>query len=394
MRILYHHRTQGEEPESVHIAAIVCALRGLGHAVDIVGPSRIPAPGAAARTHFLGGLKRCTPRAIVEWAQVLYNGVSLGKLVRALSRTRYQVIYERYALYNIAGVLAARIFQRPLILEVNTLYAQAWHKYYRLRLPGLARRLERHAIRSADAIVTVTGAMRSLLEQEGVRSERIVVTPNAVDPSQFEPSRFRGSELRRRLALEGVVAGFVGTMNRWQAMQGFAEVIERVARAGSDVHFLLVGEGEGRAALEAELHRRSLTRAVTFAGRQAHAAMPEFIAAMDIGLLLDSNDYGSPMKVFEYWAMGKAVIAAAVAPVREVMRDGQEGLLIEPGDAPAMARHVLALAADPERRARLGAAGRRRVLSAHTWRQNAATIVAAALAADRRRALRVGEAAE
>ena len=96
---------------------------------------------------------------------------------------------------------------------------------------------------------------------------------------------------------------------------------------------------------------------------------------MTITVLLNSNAYGSPMKVFEYLAMGKAVIAPSVEPVLEVLRDGETGVLIGPGDADAMARNVLRLAADPALRGRLGDAGRAYVLANHTWDRNAATIV-------------------
>jgi glycosyltransferase involved in cell wall biosynthesis len=379
MRILYHHRTQGEEPESVHIAAIVAALRRLGHEVDIVGPAPIRTAATRERggRSWLGRLKGAAPRFVVELAQVAFNVVSAAQLVRALSRARYDFIYERYALYNLAGLVAARIFGLPLVLEVNTLYAQAWRKYYGLRFARLARFTERLAVRRAHAVITVTDVQRAMLEEEGVRPERITVSHNAIDPADFDPERWQSAPLRQRLGLPAVVAGFVGTMNRWQGVQGFAEVIERVAAARHDVGFLFVGDGEGRAGLEAELARRGARQAAVFVGRQPHAAIPEFLAAMDIGLLLDSNAYGSPMKVFEYWAMGKAVIAPEVAPVLEVMRDGETGLLIAPGDAPAMAQRIIALAADQPLRARLAEAGRRRVLASHTWERNAANILEA-----------------
>ncbi|HEY2037637.1 MAG TPA: glycosyltransferase family 4 protein [Steroidobacteraceae bacterium] len=384
MRILYHHRTQGEEPESVHIAAVVAALRRLGHEVDIVGPAPIGVAGESPRASagagggrsLLGRLKEAAPRFLVELAQLGFNVVSVVQLARALARQRYDFIYERYALYNVAGLMAARAFGIPLVLEVNTLYAQAWRKYYGLRLARLARLTERLAVRRAHAVITVTDVQRVLLEEEGVRPERITVSPNAIDPAEFDPGRWDGG-LRQRLGLPTLVAGFVGTMNRWQGVQGFAEVIEQVAKVRPDVGFLFVGDGEGRAGLEAELERRGARASAVFVGRQPHAAVPEFLAAMDIGLLLDSNSYGSPMKVFEYWAMGKAVIAPRVAPVLEVMRDGETGLLIAPGDAPAMAQHILTLAADARLRAKLAEAGRRRVLASHTWERNAAKILEA-----------------
>jgi glycosyltransferase involved in cell wall biosynthesis len=164
-------------------------------------------------------------------------------------------------------------------------------------------------------------------------------------------------------------------MNRWQGIAGFATVVEEVIKARQDVSFLFVGEGEGRAALAAELEKRGCLPWVLFAGRLPHSAVPCYVAAMDVGILLDSNAYGSPMKVFEYWAMGKAVIAPSVDPVLEILRDGETGLLIAPGDARNMAAQILRLAGDPELRHRLGDQGRREVLATHTWARNAEQIL-------------------
>jgi len=381
VKVLYHHRTQGEEPESVHIANIVQALRNLGHEVLVVGPA--PVSRHAVRSTRLGRIKRRLPRFGVELAQIVYNVRALWQLLGALHRGSYQFIYERYALYNVAGLLAARLFHVPLILEVNTLYAQAWARYYGLSFPRLARATERYVVRRADRIITVTSVQRRLLEQEGVRPGRITVCHNAIDPAEFAPERYQRDDLRERLGLKSLVIGFVGTMNRWQGIAGFAAVVEEVVKARSDVSFLFVGEGEGRAALAAELAGRGYLPWVVFAGRVPHAAVPRYLAAMDVGVLLDSNAYGSPMKVFEYWAMGKAVIAPSVNPVVEILRDGETGLLIAPGDAQAMAAQILRLARDPELRHRLGDQGRREVLATHTWARNAEQILLSHAAAVR-----------
>jgi glycosyltransferase involved in cell wall biosynthesis len=373
VKVLYHHRTQGEEPESVHIASIVQALRNLGNEVLIAGPAPISRHGGAGTR--LGRIKQRLPRWAVELAQLVYNPRSLWQLARALSGGGFAFVYERYALYNVAGLLAARLFNLPLILEVNTLYAQAWARYYGLSFPRLARAIERYVLRRADQIITVTSVQRRLLEQEGVRPDRIAVCHNAIDPTEFAPERYEKDDLRAQLGLNSLVIGFVGTMNRWQGVAGFAPVVEQVVRARSDVSFLFVGDGEGRPALTTELERRGCLRAVVFAGRVPHSAVPRYLAAIDVGVLLDSNAYGSPMKVFEYWAMGKAVIAPSVAPVLEILRDGETGLLITPGDSKAMAAQILRLAGDPELRRRLGDSARREVLATRTWVRNAEQIL-------------------
>lgn len=375
VKILYHHRTQGEEPESVHIASIVRALRALGHEVHLVGPARVSR--VTARRTLLGRIKGLLPRCGVELAQLAYNVRSLWQLLRTLRGGSYDFIYERYALYNFAGVLAARMAGVPLILEVNTLYAQAWDRYYGLCFPRLARVLERVVFRRADQLITVSEVQRGLLAREGVRPERITVAHNAIDPAEFSPERYAGDDLRRSLHCAELVVGFVGTMNRWQGVAGFAEVIRSVVSVRRDVSFLFVGDGEGRAPLEGELKRLGLAQWAIFPGRVAHADVPRYLAAIDVGVLLDSNDYGSPMKVFEYWSMGKAVIAPRVAPVLEIARDGETCLLIARADSAAMAEGILRLAEDRPLLRRLGENGRAQVLSAHTWARNAQEIVRA-----------------
>jgi glycosyltransferase involved in cell wall biosynthesis len=375
MKILYHHRTQGEEPESVHINSIITALRGLGHEVVLVGPGGRKDGGAERSPGWLSKLKRALPQGGFELLQLAYNALAYASLRRAVRSVRPDLIYERYALYQAAGVFLARQLGLPLILEVNTPYAQAWAHYYSLRFPRLAARVERWILTHAPAIVTVSEAEKGMLAAQGVDASRITVSHNAVDPALFDPSAYPDAKTRLGLAPALTVVGFVGTMNRWQNIPALQEVVRRVAEERSDVAFLLVGDGEGRADLVEVCRRAGLEGRVVFAGRRSHAEIPALVAAMDIALLPDSNRYGSPMKLFEYLAMAKAVVAARVPPVEEVIVPGETGLLVEPGDAVAIAREVSRLAAEPELRRSLGERGRRYVLSRHTWRDNATQVV-------------------
>jgi glycosyltransferase involved in cell wall biosynthesis len=390
MRVLYHHRTQGEEPESIHIGAIVAALRDLGHEVRIVGPveiahdgdsratpTRADTPAAPRPDSLLARIKRSVPRAVFELLQIGYNLVAWRRLDRAIRAFKPDVIYERYALFGFAGVALARRRGVPLVLEVNTPYAQAWAKYFGINLQRLARWLELRTLRAAPHIVTVTHVQSRLLHDMGVSAENITVSHNAIDPHWFDQERQADPGLRARLGLSGVVVGFVGTMNRWQGIPKFGEVIASVLARHPDASFLFVGDGEFRQPLEDICRAQGHLQRVVFAGRQPHAKIPAFVAAMDIAVLLDSNTYGSPMKIFEYWGMGKPVVAPAVPPVLEVLRDRETGLLIEPGNAQQLADRVVELAGDPALRERLGAAGRAYVRAHHTWRNNAEQIVAA-----------------
>ena len=377
MRILYHHRTQGEEPESVHIIGIVTSLRREGCDVELEGPVRLGQLSRRGGPSRLGAIKGRLPRPVLELAQIVFNLPSFAQLCRALLFRRYDLVYERYALYNVAGLLAARLFRRPFFLEVNTPYAQAWAKYYGIRFPRLARAVERWTFRHADHVFTVTEVQRDVLRSEGVRPERISVCHNAIDPDEFNVDRSRIEPLRAELGLRAVVVGFVGTMNRWQGIQGFAEVVREVAAVRDDVSFLFVGDGEARPQLQETLKTLGLMDRAVFVGRRPHDEVPRYLALMDVGVLLDSNAYGSPMKIFEYWAMAKAVVAPRVAPVLEILSDGVNGLLIEPADAQGMARAIVRIAEDPSLGRNLGCAGRNLVIERYTWQVNARAILLA-----------------
>jgi glycosyltransferase involved in cell wall biosynthesis len=380
MRILYHHRTQGEEPESIHIGSVVAALKDLGHEVRVVGPVELgqPAHDATGRSaSWLVRVKRAVPRAVFELLQIAYNLVAWRQLDRAVREFSPDLIYERYALFSFAGAVVARRRRLPLILEVNTPYAQAWAQYFGLHLRRLARWLETKTLRSAHHVITVTHAQSALLQRLGVAAGNITVSHNAIDPHWFDAARQLDPSLSARLGLQGVVIGFVGTMNRWQGIPQFGDVIESVLSRCPDTSFLFVGDGEFRQALEDVCRERGHLARVVFAGRQPHAEIPKYVAAMDIAVLLNSNTYGSPMKIFEYWGMGKPVVAPSVPPVLEVLRDNDTGLLIDPGNAQQLADRIVQLVRDPSLRDRLGAAGRAYVLEHHTWRNNAEQILLA-----------------
>lgn len=376
MRILYHHRTQGEEPESIHINSVVAALRDLGHEVRVIGPAGVGHdardPGAVS---WLGLVKRAVPRAVFEVLQIAYNAVALWRLIHAVRDFKPDLIYERYALFSFAGVMWAKRCGIALILEVNTPYAHAWARYFGLHLQRLARWIERRTLLAADQIITVTHAQRNMLQGMGIAASRITVSHNAIDPNWFCDDRHRDSQFRKRLGLREVVVGFVGTMNRWQGIPQFTEVIRSVLAQCPNVSFLFVGDGEFRPVLESFCRDNGFLGRVVITGRKPHNEVPRLVAAMDIAVLLDSNEYGSPMKIFEYWAMGKAVIAPSVEPVLEVLRHDETGLLIEPGNVAQMTENIVQLAHDLHLRQRLGRAGRDYVVSHHTWRDNAEAIV-------------------
>jgi glycosyltransferase involved in cell wall biosynthesis len=114
---------------------------------------------------------------------------------------------------------------------------------------------------------------------------------------------------------------------------------------------------------------------VTFTGKIAHAAVPEHVATMDIGVMPESNLFGSPMKIFEYMAMGVAPVGPRYVPLEEAIDDGENGLIFDPRSVDDLARCLRTLAGDAEYRRRLGRAAREQVLAKHLWVHNAQAVL-------------------
>ncbi|MDH5648406.1 MAG: glycosyltransferase family 4 protein [Gammaproteobacteria bacterium] len=372
MRIVYHHRTQGEEPESIHILSIINALKSRGHDVLLVGPTKKDMSKAGSASGLLSRIKKHSPDWLFEFLQIVYNLVVYRRLRKAVKEYRPDFIYERYALYNFAGVLLSKLHGIPLILEVNTPYAYAWSRYYKIYLKKLAQRIEHWILKSAAHMITVTKAQKKFLVDTGQNPDKIVVCQNAIDPKEFNSGIAASSIVKKSPG--SLVVGFVGTMNRWQGIPTFKEVIPAVLKHHKQVIFLLIGDGEFRKELEDSIRSAGLMDNVVFAGRRAHREVPSLVRLFDIAVLPDSNSYGSPMKIFEYMAVGAAVVAPRVGPVEEVLRDGETGLIVEPSHAAQMVDAITKLVEDRDLRERLSRKGREYVMSNHTWAKNAEII--------------------
>jgi glycosyltransferase involved in cell wall biosynthesis len=129
---------------------------------------------------------------------------------------------------------------------------------------------------------------------------------------------------------------------------------------------------------------------VTFLGRVPHERVPGLVGALDIGVMPESNFYGSPLKVIEWMAAAKAVVAPRYGPLVEVIDDGEHGLLFTPRDVEHLVAQVLRLVDEPALRAQVGARAAARVTRSLTWEHNAQRVLAACEEASRSRASRAG----
>ncbi|MDX6749969.1 glycosyltransferase family 4 protein [Geminicoccaceae bacterium 1502E] len=374
MRILYHHRVRSKDGQFVHIDAMVGALRELGHEVLLVGPAATAQAAFGEDAGAVARLKRLLPRALYETAELGYGLAASRRLLRACRRFRPDVLYERYNLHFPAGALVARRLGLPLLLEVNAPLAAERGRHDGLGLPALARRSEGAIWRAADRVLVVTDVLGRMVEAEGVPARRIVTIPNGIDATRYrEPPE--GSEARRRLGLEGrLLLGFVGFVRAWH---GLDRVLDWLAQR-PDAMLSIVGDGPARPELERQAEALGIAGRVRWHGIVEPEQVPAHVAAFDIALQPEVVAYASPLKLFDYMALGRAIVAPDSPNIREILRDESNALLVS-GDGLGLA--LDRLAGDAALRARLGMAAAATIRERDlTWQGNARRV--AALAAE------------
>ncbi len=370
MRILYSHRIQSRDGQSVHVEELVAALRSLGHEVLVVGPGFYEQARFGGESRLVPWIRARLPAVVGELAELAYNLPAWWRLRAAFRRFRPELIYERYNLYYLAGTWLARSSGVKLFLEVNAPLVEERSRFGQLRLRWLAAVLERYVWRSATKVLVVTGALQQAAVAAGVPPEHIAVVPNGIDPAQF-------SGLPAREAGEGpLVLGFVGFVRDWHGLDAVIAAMAAEHR-GPDLRLVVVGDGPARAALEQQAAVLGVADRVTFTGLQPREAIPGLVAGFDIALQPLVVSYASPLKIFEYMAAGRAIVAPDQPNIREVLRDGETAVLFDPAEAGAMWRAIRRLAGDAALQRRLGEAARAEIARRdYTWRGNAARVVA------------------
>ena len=322
------------------------------------------------------------PVGISRAAFDLHNNLifSAGAL-REIERAAVDLIYQRYGRFTWAGVEASLRTSVPLFLEYNG--SEVWiGKHWDISgMIPLLERFERLNLSAAARIFVVSDVERRNLLRAGVPQEKIVVNPNGVDTERFRPG-VGGAAVRRELGVaeNETLAGFVGTFGSWHGVLTLAEAITLLPDE-SGARFLLIGTGRFRDEVERIIRNAGKQRQVIFAGHVEHRRVPSLLDACDILLsphvpLEDGSEFfGSPTKLFEYMAMGKAIIASRLGQIGEVLIDEESALLVEPGNAHQLSEAILRLRRSRELRERLGAAARRAAVERHTWKHNAARVI-------------------
>ena len=356
----------------------------LDPAADLVQKNPLPGP-APQNASGLSWKARLyyqdLPRVLDRAEELFFHQRSFGRAVaREVSTFRPHAIYERYSLGQTGAVRAARSGSGapvPHLLEVNA--SLATERSGQKDLSGLwawwSRASEQRQWRSSDRVFCVSKELKDLVTRAGTESAAVRVVPNGVDVEEFSPERPTGA-LRQAIGADNgeVLIGWLGSLAPGRGAEEFLRMLALVLPKVDKARGVVIGGGR----LDEECRRLAqelgIAGRVAFVGPVAHELVPSLLVDLDVAVACyprQDGFYFSPMKVAEYLACGLAVVVGRTGQMAELVQDGMNGLLVEPGDLPAWAGAVISLCQDPARRADLGKAARRTAMAGPTWERNA-----------------------
>lgn len=313
----------------------------------------------------------------VLWKRVVVFG---RRLAAEVERRGACLVHAHSPVLNALPALwASRRRQRPLVYEVRGLWEDAALDHdlrvaHDLRY-RCSRALESWALRRVDAVTTLSNGLRDEIVRRGVAHERVRLVPNGVDSSAFRPQA-ADAGLLDRYDLDGrFVVGFIGYFFAYEGVEILIRAFGPVLKDFPQAKLLLVGSGPCETALKAAAQGLGLGASIIFAGEVPHAEVRSYYSVCDVvvypRLSRRSTEMTTPLKPLEAMAMGKPVVASDIGGLRDLVRDGETGMLYRTDDSQCLAQTLARLATDTTLRSRLGDSGRRYVCEERSWRSSA-----------------------
>ena len=266
--------------------------------------------------------------------------------------------------FNIPVVYEIRAFWEDAAVDHGT-YAEGSLKYRIVRL------METRACRKAAHVVVICDGLRRDLVKRGIPSDKISIVRNGINLEEFNECQ-KDQEIIDKYRLEGKrVIGFLGSFYRYEGLDLLLDAFALVAKKHKDSALLLAGGGEMEESLKAKAQHLGLENCVHFPGRIPHNRIPGIYAAIDVlaypRYSMRLTELVTPLKPLEAMAMGKIVIASDVGGHKELIRDGETGILFPSGDASALASKLDIALSDSELSKKIAQQGREWVRKEHPW---------------------------
>lgn len=373
---------------AVRTSGIVGAQLALGDAPVVVsGPNhQVRYPGATdevinsvryLRTQLDEGIGVRALRGRWPVARELYIVRSMKKrILRALASEHFDIVHSHSpVLCGLAALQAAKRMGVPFVYEIRAFWEDAAVDQDKTSVQSaryhVSRAMEQYVVQHAHAVVGIAASILSELKQRGVDQRKLFHVPNGVDTTKFQPMA-RNSDLADKLGLgDSPVLGFIGSLFNFEGISWLVRATVELHKRGADFNLLLIGHGEDEAQVRQEIANAGAESYIIFAGTVPHEQIRDYYSVIDVLVYprrsVRLTELVTPLKPLEAMALGRTVLGSSVGGVRELVRNGDTGVLFAPEDIDDFCLQTQKLLADPEWRRALAERAREMVLREKQW---------------------------
>lgn len=380
MRIVYVSADRGipvfgEKGASIHIQEMMRAFASLGHDVRCVAARQGDGETRGQIVEEIAQTVAGASRAEKERAAMAQADAIEAHLIELHRDWPFDLIYERYSLWSAAGVRAGRSLGVPVVTEINAPLLLEQAEYRSLVSADAAKAIEREVFQTSTALAAVSRQVADYVIGAGASTARVHAIGNAVDTGFFHPNT--PAAKLPGVPNDAFVVGFTGSLKMWHGVDTLLEAFRQFRANEPRAHLLILGDGPKRSWIEGFVAGAGLADAVTMMGWVDHQELPPLIARMDVATApypKSEAHYFSPLKLYEYLAMGRPVLASDIGQISEILSNSDAAILLPPGDAKALARAMEHLSKTPLRlRSMSGHAAKEG--ARHDWKGNAEAVL-------------------
>jgi len=359
-----------------HSAGVISAMKTIFRDVEVYTTDFLPErlmDGTVTKISLSGF------RDYYHEAKLYLNMSAYKEITNRHGNQKPLFVYQRYSLYDYIGARVSEKYNIPFVLEWNgseIWISKNWDDA-RFQYRDIAEKIERLNLEKADLITCVSKELKTRLISRGVPGDKILVNFNGVDVEKFSPS-VNGGGIRKKYGIENrIVIGFCGSFAKFHGAEILAEAFGNILchheNYKNKITLMMIGEGNTLANVKRILKRNKAADHAVCAGSVPADAVSGYLAACDILVAshIPNDDgsefFGSPTKLFEYMAMGKAIAASELNQIGEILHDNKNALLFQPGDIDEMERTIVSLIEDERLRIRLGKQACDDARMYHTW---------------------------
>ncbi|MGH9805757.1 MAG: TIGR04063 family PEP-CTERM/XrtA system glycosyltransferase [Terriglobia bacterium] len=299
------------------------------------------------------------------------------KISRLVGEMKPDIIQAHSPVLNaLPAIRVGRRTKIPVVYEVRAFWEDAAvdHGTTREGRPRyrLTRALETFAMRNADHVTTICEGLRQDIVKRGIPEARVSVIPNAVDLAAFEFDLPPDLGLKGRLGLDGkIVIGFIGSFYAYEGLDLLLSAMPQVLRKIPEARVLLAGGGPQEPALRSLARDLGMGDKVVFTGRVPHSEIPRYYGIVDVLTYprhsMRLTELVTPLKPLEAMARGRLVLASDVGGHRELIRDGETGILFRAGDTASLVDAIAKLFGDRDSWPRIRQQARSFVEAERNW---------------------------